>query len=389
MIMRSCSKLISLAFILLFSINSMAKPALIPAAPQIAAKGYILLDVYSGKIIAEKNADERLEPASLTKMMTSYIADYELAQGNIAMDDMTTVSENAWAKKLEGSKMFLEVGKKVSVEDLMKGIIISSGNDATIALAEHVAGSSDAFADIMNQHAQLLGMKDSQFKNPHGLPAEGHYTTARDMAILAAAIIKDFPESYHMYSQKSFVYNNIKQSNRNKLLWSEPSVDGLKTGYTKAAGYCLVASSKKDDMRLVAVVMGAKSENARAREAAKLLSFGHRYYKTYKVYSQGQQIKEARVWGGELENVALVAKRDVYVTVPRSQKNDVKAETQIDKYIQAPIKKGQELGVLEVNLLEKNLLTVPLTAKSAVGKGGIFKVLSDKAQLFVKQLIED
>lgn len=376
--------------LLLLTQISRSAPVLIPSAPQIAAKGYILMDANSGKVIVEHNADEQLEPASLTKMMTAYVAEYELAQGNISLDDITTVSKRAWAKNYPGSSlMFLEAGKQVSVGDLLKGVIISSGNDATVALAEHVAGSTEAFSDLMNQHAQLLGMDATHFVNPHGLPNPGHYTTARDMAKLAQAIIRDFPEEYKIYSEKYYTYNGIKQNNRNLLLWRDPSVDGLKTGHTESAGYCLVSSAKKDDMRLIAVVMGTKTEEARLRESQKLLSFGFRYYKTLKIYSSGEEISEQKVWGGDSENVKLVAGKDVYVTVPRSQKDEIKAELEVEKYLQAPIKAGQNLGDVVLMLEGQEVLHQPVVADRDVEQGGLFKVLWDKLKLFILQLFEN
>lgn len=369
--------------------QAFAAPALIPSAPKIAAKGYILVDADSGRVIIEQNADERLEPASLTKMMTSYVADYELAQGNIAMDDITTVSKKAWAKNYPGSSlMFLEVGKKVNVEDLLRGVIISSGNDASVALAEHVAGSTSAFADIMNQHAKLLGMSGSHFVNPHGLPSPDHYSTARDMAILARAAIKDFPEQYKIYSEKYFTYNNIKQTNRNSLLWRDPSVDGLKTGHTDSAGYCLVSSAKKDNMRLIAVVMGANTMESRLRESQKLLSFGFRYYQTVNLYELGEVLDQATIYGGATEVLNIVAPQAVYVTVPRSQVEDLKAELVLDKYIESPINKGQTLGKLIITLGDDTQLEQDVVAERDVEKGGFIGRLWDKLKLFVMRLLE-
>ncbi|CAA0124241.1 D-alanyl-D-alanine carboxypeptidase DacC [BD1-7 clade bacterium] len=388
--MSAQRKILYLFVLLIWFPAAVAAPALIPAPPAIAAKGYLLMDANSGTVLVEKNADERLEPASLTKMMTSYVADYELAQGNIALDDITTVSKNAWAKNFPGSSlMFLEVGKKVSVENLLKGVIISSGNDATVALAEHIAGSTSAFTDIMNQHAELLGMFDTQFRNPHGLPKEGHYTTARDMATLGRAIIRDFPAQYGYYSQKSYTFNGIKQLNRNKLLWRDDSVDGLKTGHTSRAGYCLVASAKKDDMRLIAVVMGAKSEESRAREAQKLLSYGFRYYKTLKLYDEGEMVQKVKVWAGDKEELALVTEDDVYITVPRAQKDDVDARMEIDQFIEAPVEAGKTYGELVIGVGEDEpLMKVPLVASSTVESGGFVQVIWDKIQLFFYQMLE-
>jgi len=372
------------------SMQATAAPLLIPSPPAIAAKGYILMDANSGKVIIEKNADEELEPASLTKMMTAYVADYEIAQGNIAKSDRTTISRNAWAQNpsFKGSSlMWLEAGKQVSVENLLKGVIISSGNDATVALAEHIAGSESAFVDIMNQHAQLLGMNNSYFENPHGLPAPSHRTTARDMAILAQAIIRDFPEEYKLYAEKSFTYNGIKQPNRNKLLWRDPTVDGLKTGHTEAAGYCLVASAKKDDMRLISVVMGAKTEESRAQESQKLLSYGFRYYQTLKLYSQGEVLSQSRVYGGESDQVNLVAKDDVFVTVPRSQRDKVEAELDVEKYLQAPLKSAQTVGDIVVKLGDEDLSRQAISVETAVEEGGLFSRLWDMIELFFVKLI--
>ena len=371
-------------------VSLQAAPMLIPSPPAIAAKGYILMDANSGKVIIEKNADEPLEPASLTKMMTAYVADYEIAQGNISKSDQTKVSRNAWAqnKVFQGSSlMWLEAGKMVSVADLLKGVTISSGNDATIALAEHIAGSSHAFVDIMNQHAQLLGMKDTYFENPHGLPAPNHTTTARDMATLAQAIIRDFPEEYKLYAEKSFTYNGIKQPNRNKLLWRDPTVDGLKTGHTASAGFCLVASAKKDDMRLISVVMGANSDEARAQESQKLLSYGFRYYQTLKLYSEGEVLVKHDVYSGETDSVDLIAKDDVYVTVPRSQREKVVAELDVEKYLQAPLKPSQVVGDIVVSLNDEVLSRQPITVEQAVKEGGLFTRLWDFIALFFIKLI--
>lgn len=378
-----------LMFSSLFSSKAFAsEPSLIPAPPKIGAKAYILVDAYSGKVIAEKNADKRLDPASLTKLMTSYIADYELNQGNISLNDEVTVSNNAWAKNFPGSSlMFLEVGKQVSVAELLKGVIISSGNDASVALAEHIAGSTDAFADIMNQHAQLLGMSNSSFENSHGLPHDNHYTTARDMAKLATTIVVNFTDGYNLYSQRSYMYNGIKQLNRNKLLWSDPNVDGLKTGYTRSAGYCLVASSQKDNMRLVAVVMGTKSRIDRERAVQQLLSYGYRYYKTIKLFEQGQAIENLRVWGGNTNSLPLVTLHDIYITIPRAQIDDVETLVKVESYVQAPLLRGQSLGSLKVNLHGETLLKVSLLARDNVDQGAFFKRLRDKLVLFFYQLL--
>lgn len=366
-----------------------AAPALIPSPPSIAAKGYLLIDANSGKVLVEKNADERLEPASLTKMMTSYVADYELEQGNISLDDQVKISTNAWAKNFPGSSlMFLEAGKEVAVSDLLRGVIISSGNDASVALAEHIAGSADAFADVMNQHAALLGMNSSHFMNPHGLPHSEHYTTARDMATLAQAIIRDFPEHYKIYSEKSFTYNNIKQPNRNTLLWRDSSVDGLKTGHTNSAGFCLVASAKKGDMRLITVVMGTASNNARLQESQKLLSYGFRYYKTLKLYDAEQVLSQAQVYGGNSELVNVMTTDAIYATVPRSQAKDIEAQMSVDKYIEAPVAKNTVLGEVVITLNGEVQAEQDLVAQNVVEEGGIFLRLWHKLKLFALRLFE-
>ena len=384
------TSLTTLVSVSLLSLSLQAAPVLIPSPPAIAAKGYIIMDANSGKIIIEKNADELLEPASLTKMMTAYVADYEIAQGNISKSDKIKVSRNAWAQnpKFKGSSlMWLEAGKMVSVADLLKGVTISSGNDATVALAEHIAGSTSAFVDIMNQHAQLLGMKDTYFENTHGLPSPNHRTTARDMATLAQAIIRDFPLEYKLYAEKSFTYNGIKQPNRNKLLWRDPTVDGLKTGHTEAAGFCLVASAKKDDMRLISVVMGANSDEARAQESQKLLSYGFRYYQTLKLYSAGEVLAQSKVYSGEQDTVNVVAKDDVFITVPRSQRDKVVAELDIEKYIQAPLKPSQVIGDIVVSLNNQVLSRQPIAVEQEVKEGGLFTRLWDMVALFFIKLI--
>lgn len=368
-----------------------ADPLLTPTPPEIAARGHILLDAQTGFVIAQNNADERLEPASLTKMLTAYIAEYEIAKGSISPDDLTTVSENAWAKNFPGSSlMFIQVGTQVSISDLLKGVIISSGNDATVALAEHISGSVDAFADAMNEHARRLGMTGSHFVNPHGLPDPEHYTTAHDMAILARAIIYDFPEQYKTYAEKSFLYNNIEQSNRNRLLWSDSTVDGLKTGHTASAGYCLVSSAKRDDMRLIAVVMGTESERARVVETQKLFSYGFRYYKTQKLFSKGDKLANVRVWGGEGEQLALVIDEDVLVTALRANAETVNTEQLLNKYIEAPIKKGDKLGELVIHVSgSAQPLVKPLLAAEDMPEAGIVGRLWDSLQLFIFKMAEE
>ncbi len=360
------------------------QPALIPAPPQIAASSYILLDASSGEVIIEKDADTRLPPASLTKMMTAYSAEYEMARGNISADAEVLVSVKAW--RTGGSKMFIKEGNRVPLDKLMKGIIIQSGNDASIAVAEHIAGSEDAFADVMNQHAKLLGMNNTHFMNATGLPAEGHYSSAADLARLARAIVTDFPEQYATYSEKYFTYNNIRQPNRNRLLWRDKSVDGLKTGHTNAAGFCLVTSAKRDGMRLISVVMGTRSDEARARESQKLLNYGFRYYKTHTLYKAGEQLKESRIWGGKLEQLGLGLAKPVIVTIPRGQKAKLQATLDVDSVIKAPVSAGQEFGRLKVVLKDKVLVDQALVALHDVEEAGFFKRIWDLIKLFFVNL---
>ena len=375
---------LSLIFISLFNGSVFAAPALIPAPPQLSASSYIMMDAYTGEILVEHNADEVLPPASLTKLMTAYIVEYELARGNLNLNDMIRVSEKAW--RMEGSRMFIREGTKVSLEDIMRGIIIQSGNDASVAAAEHIAGNEAAFADLMNQHAQLLGMSNSYFVNTTGLPAEGHYSTAHDIAKLSRATILQFPENYKMYSEQYFTYNNIKQPNRNKLLWRDKTVDGLKTGHTDSAGYCLAASAVRNGTRLITVVMGTKSDEARATESQKLLDYGFRYYETRKLYSRGQVVNNARVWGGSESTVKVGFVDDVLVTIPRQQGDTIPAKLDIKKEITAPIAVGDVLGTIIVGTEDNILLERPVVALEAVEEGGFFKRLFDSIKLFFMNL---
>lgn len=358
-----------------------------PAPPQLAASAWILIDADTGKVLVENNADEQLPPASLTKMMTSYLVAAELHNGKISEQDEVLISVQAW--KMGGSKMYIREGTSVSVIDLLRGVIIQSGNDASVALAEHIAGSEEGFADVMNQQAVVLGMDNTNFENATGWPAEGHLTTARDLSLLAKGLIKDYPEHYGIYAEKYFEYNSINQPNRNRLLWRDKSVDGLKTGHTEEAGYCLVASAVRNNMRLISVVMGTSSEEARARESQKLLSFGFRYYETAKVYAQGDVVKKgARVWYGEQDTVDLVVPRDVYLTIPRGSKNDLEAKIHVDEIIEAPLNISQELGRLTVAYEGDMLLDIPLVADQAVVEAGFFARLWDMIALFVNGLFE-
>lgn len=362
-----------------------AASPMIPAAPQVAATAYLVMDADTGKVILESQADERFAPASLTKMMTSYIVEYELNKGNVGLDDLVLVSENAW--RTQGSRMFIREGTQVKLGDLLKGIIIQSGNDASVAVAEHIAGSESAFAGLMNQHARELGMTNTNFANATGLPAENHYSSAKDLAILAKAIIQKFPEHYGIYAEKYFTYNKIRQPNRNKLLWRDNTVDGIKTGHTEEAGYCLVASAKRDDMRLISVVMGTSSEEARAQESQKLLAYAFRHFRTHKLYSANESLSDVKVWGGQQDQVKLGLQEALAVTVPRGQAEQLQAIMDVDKVIKAPVVAGQEYGVVRVSLGDEEIATVPLVAMQDVEQGGLLKRIWHAIVLFFTGLI--
>jgi D-alanyl-D-alanine carboxypeptidase (penicillin-binding protein 5/6) len=369
------------AILLLFAVSGLqAEPLPVPKAPSTGAKAFILQDFNSGRIIAEQDADKPVDPASITKLMTAYAVFKELHSGKISLSDIVTISEKAW--RTPGSRMFVEVGKQVSVEDLLQGMIIQSGNDATVALAEYVAGSEDSFAALMNRHAETLGMKGSHFMNATGLPDPEHHMTARDIAHLAAMIIREFPEYYKWYSQKEFTYNDITQYNRNKLLWRDESVDGMKTGYTETAGYCLVTSAKKDDMRLISVVLGTENEKMRADASQALLNYGFRFYETHRLYEAGKQLATARVWKGETDTVSLGLDSPLYATVPRGQYQALAASMTINNRIMAPVSKDQPLGSVQVQLGDTVIAGQDLVALQGVGEGSIWQRVVDEALLY-------
>ncbi len=356
--------------------------AITPAAPELAAKSYILMDFDSGKIIAMHNADMPLPPASLTKMMTSYVVSAEIESGNLNLSDMVHISENAWAQNpiFKGSSLtWIEVNTEVSVEDLLKGVIIQSGNDASVALAEHIAGSEEVFANLMNQHAARLGMLNTHFVNSNGLPAEGHTSTAKDLAILSAAMIRDFPNEYKYYKEKWFTFNKIKQPNRNSLLWDQSlAVDGIKTGHTEAAGYCLVSSAVKNNMRLISVILGTKSKQSRKNESKKLLSYGFRFFETIKPLQAGVRLHQQQIWMGEKEQVSLGIAKDIYLTIPRGSAKKVKARYVVEKDLEAPINKGQLVGKIFFTINDKTIAEHPLVALEGVKQAGFFGRMSDK-----------
>lgn len=362
------------AAVLLVS-QTAAAAKIIPAAPKLAATGYILMDFHSGHVLEESEADTRMEPASLTKMMSAYVVSDELRAGNIRLEDKVTISEKAW--RMPGSRMFIEVNKQVAVQELLKGVIVQSGNDATVALAEHVAGSEEAFASLMNQYAKTLGLSGTHFVNSTGLPHTEHYTTPRDMARMAQALIRDFPEHYAWYSIKEYTFNDIRQYNRNRLLWRDRTVDGVKTGHTESAGYCLVASADRDGMRLISVVLGTKSERAREQESQKLLNFGYRFYATHRLYGANESLADARVFQGEADALPLGLDADLYVTIPRGRYKQLKPSVSYEAVITAPVEKGRSLGTVTVNLGETQILERPLRALKTVPEGGWWKRLID------------
>ncbi len=341
-----------------------------PSAPQLGASSYILVDYHSGYTLVDHEADRRADIASMTKLMTTYVVFQELSRGNIALTDTVPVSETAW--RTGGSRMFIEPGMEVTVEDLILGIVIQSGNDACVALAEFLAGTEEAFAGVMNHYAEQLGMRNSHFVNATGLPHENHYSTARDMATLSAALIREFPEEYAWFSQKEFTFNEIRQHNRNNLLWRDPAVDGLKTGHTEAAGYCLAASAKRDGMRLISVVMGSASEQSRASESQSLLNYGFRFFETVQLYKAGDELARARVWKGEGDEVGVGIGSDLFVTIPRGRYDDLEARVDLPPTLEAPLEAGQSLGRLSVVLDGEVVIDHGLQALETVPEAGFF-----------------
>jgi D-alanyl-D-alanine carboxypeptidase (penicillin-binding protein 5/6) len=360
--------------------------AIIPRAPQIAASSYILLDAKTGKVIVQENADVQLPPASLTKIMTAYIAEVEIDNGNMSLDDEVHISEKAW--RTQGSKMFVDVNSNVRVEDLLRGIIIQSGNDASVAMAEHIAGSEDAFADLMNQHSERLGMSNTFFMNASGLDTEERYNimSARDLSTLARATILEHPLHYAIYSEREFTYNGIRQPNRNTLLFRDRNIDGMKTGWTTAAGYCLVASGERDGMRLISVVMGTASEDARATESQKLMTYGFRYFETSKLYDAGDVLNSTKVWSGKENSVELGLTEEVVATIPRGQSGSLQATLNIDETITAPIALGQVLGTVQISLGDEIIYQGDVAALQSVERAGFLKRFIDFLTMFFTNL---
>jgi serine-type D-Ala-D-Ala carboxypeptidase (penicillin-binding protein 5/6) len=378
-------RILSILSCLILLFSSAHASLQVPPPSDLTARNYVIMDHLSGMVLAERDADARVEPASLTKIMTAYLVFQELRRGNLALDEPVRVSERAWRTGMSGaSRMYIEVNTRVPVEDLLRGMIVQSGNDACVALAEQVAGTEGAFVDLMNAQARALGMNNTHFTNSHGLPTEeAQYTSARDMARLARALIRDFPEYYGYYSERSYTYNDITQSNRNLLLWRDEHVDGLKTGWTSAAGYNLVSSREQDGMRLIAVVMGIDAPNhqqggiRRANESQALYSWGFRQFETHKLYDSGEVITEARVWKGDAERVPLGPAEDLYVTVPRGRYNALQAQLELDARMEAPVQEGGVYGEVQLILDGEILLRRPLVAMATVEEGGLFRRLWD------------
>ena len=352
----------------------------VPAPPTLSAKSFVLMDGKTGQVLAEKDAELRVEPASITKIMTSYVVSAEIAAGKMKLDDPVMISEHAWrggGAKTDGSTSFLPVNQTVPLKDLLFGMVIQSGNDASIALAEHTAGSEEVFAQLMNEYAARLGLTGTHYVNAHGLSSPEHYTTALDIARLSRALIRDFPEDYKVYAVKEFTYNGITQHNRNTLLWRDPSVDGIKTGHHSGAGYCLAASAQREGTRLIAVVMGTTGEKVRADEAQSLLNYGFRFFETHRLYAAGATVAEPELWKGEAETAKLGVAADLPITLPRGSYERLKATMNVPKPLVAPLAKGQQIGTLSVALDGKVLTEAPLVALEDYPEGGFFSRLGD------------
>lgn len=359
--------------------------AIVTATPPVLdAKGYVLMDAMSGKILVEKNPDLRMAPASLTKLMSMYIISMALKSGTIHLEDKAIVSSKAW--QTGGSRMFIKVNDEVPVKDLIQGIVVASGNDATVAMAEHIAGSEDAFSGMMNATAKALNMNNTHFTDSNGLPNADHYSTPKDLAILAHAIIRDFPEDYRLYSERWFTYNNIRQPNRNRLLWRYQYADGLKTGHTDEAGYCLVSSAIKDGTRLIAVIMGAPNDQARTEESIRLLTYGFRFFETHKLYDADHTLTKARVWKGSKKEIALGVNHDFYVTVPPGQFKNIQISLRLNNPLTAPLVKGQSCGTINIMLNNQVIDSYPLIALADDPKGGIFRRMSDSFSYYFHKI---
>jgi len=370
-----------LVLVLVFASSAFAQsPMPTPAPPIIGAKSYLVVDSKTGRELASLDPDIQLAPASLTKIMTTYVVFAALRQGQIQLADEVTISERAW--RMPGSRMFIEVGKRVTIEDLILGMIVQSGNDASVALAEHIAGTEGVFAQMMNQYAQQLGMHSSNFLNATGLPAEGHVTTARDLATLARAMVEEFPDYYAWHAIREFTFNDITQSNRNSLLWRDPSVDGLKTGHTDDAGYCLVASAQRDGMRVVSVVMGTSSTKARTDGSQALINYGFRFFETRLLYKAGQEVTTARVWKSANETSRLGVLEDLYITVRRGTYDQLESTLDIPAIVEAPVAAGQPVAELKISLGDEQILSTPLRALEENPTGSFWQRTKDSVGLW-------
>ena len=376
------NKLLAICFLVLVTCSVVAQTITTPKPPVLAANSYLLMDYNSDTLLAQFDINKKVEPASITKMMTAYVVFAELKSKNLYKNDLVTISEKAW--RTGGSKMFIEVDKKITVDDLIKGMIIQSGNDACVALSEHIAGSEETFADLMNQYAKKIGMENSHFVNATGLPEKDHYITAMDAAKLAKAIITDFPLEFETFSEKEFTFNKITQHNRNTLLWRDPSVDGFKTGHTEAAGYCLVSTSKRNGMRLISVVMGTESQKERADESQKLFNYGYRFFETNLLYKANQKRVNIEVWKGEDEDTDLGLAEDLYITIPRGQYKNLQAKVDLPNYITAPVNNNQSIGTLNIHLNNQLLTSKKLIALKAVNAGGWWTRTTDSMGLWFK-----
>jgi len=375
--------------VLLFALSALcAIPAVganlppVPAPPDVKAANYLLVDYQSDKELAAKDADAPVEPASITKVMTAYVIFRELAEGNITLQDTVTISDNAWRKSMGTSRMFLEPRTQVTVEQLLQGMIIQSGNDASIALAEHIAGTEETFSALMNAYAAELGLQNSQWRNSTGLPDEGHYTTARDLVRLARAVISEFPEYYRWYSQPSYTYNGISQPNRNRLLSDGSGVDGMKTGWTDAAGYCLLTSAVQDGRRLISVVLNSPSGKARVTASKALLSYGFRFFETHKIYGAGEEVTRERIWKGNMEQVGLGLQQDLYLTVARGRYEDLAAAMEVQIPLMAPVSTSQPVGSITVALDGEPVAERPLVPLTDVEEGNLWQRVSDSVLLW-------
>ena len=378
-------RIFELVLLLSFSLVLVSEQSFIPDPPKIGAKNFILIDSITGKVLAQQSPDGKVEPASITKIMTGYVVADQIKQGFISENDEVLISENCWKKG--GSRMFIEAGKRVLVSDLIKGMVVQSGNDASCALAEHVAVSEEGFVDLMSRYIYDMGLKNTNFINVTGWPDENHYSSARDIAILSKRLIEDFPAHYDIYKEKFFTFNDIKQRNRNSLLWQDETIDGLKTGHTESAGYCLVSSGVRNETRLIAVTLGSSSEKQRIVDNRRLLDYGFRYFRTKKVLSAMEILTEEQVWGGEKESLSLLSSQDIYFTLPLRDFQNIKSNIVLDDYLQAPIAKDQRVGKLEFSLNNKVIKSIDIVSSEEVDSLGVFGQAWSNIKLFVYQFL--